>query len=64
MGKPFIVLLSVFLLALIFLFAAEAIARRYSTHFPLIENPISEKGNWKNGKTVGLDWADIQNSSR
>jgi hypothetical protein len=60
MKKLLIVFLSIFLLASTFLFAAEAMARRYITNFPLTENPISEKGNWKNGKTVGLDWADIR----
>ncbi len=32
----------------------------YTTNFPLTENPISENGNWINGKTVGLDWQDVQ----
>lgn len=31
----------------------------YTTNFPLTENPISERGNWESGKTVGLDWAEI-----
>jgi len=31
----------------------------YATNFPLSENPVSERGNWECGKTVGLDWADI-----
>jgi chitodextrinase len=31
----------------------------YSTNFPLTENPISDGGNWINGKTNGLDWADV-----
>lgn len=35
-------------------------ARTYTTKFPLTENPISEGGNWINGKAVGLDWADFQ----
>jgi chitodextrinase len=34
--------------------------RPYSTTFPLTENPISEGGNWINGKMVGLDWNDVQ----
>jgi hypothetical protein len=38
---------------------AEAAARTYSTNFSLIENPISEGGNWINGKTAGLDWANV-----
>jgi hypothetical protein len=32
----------------------------FSTNFPLSENPISENGNWINGATVGLDWANVQ----
>jgi hypothetical protein len=33
-------------------------SRTYTTNFLRTENPISENGNWENGKTVGLDWAD------
>lgn len=33
--------------------------RTYSTSFPLTENPISENGNWINGKVVGLDWHNV-----
>jgi hypothetical protein len=32
----------------------------YSTTFPLLENPISENGNWINGMAVGLDWQNVQ----
>jgi chitodextrinase len=32
----------------------------YSTNFPHTENPISEGGNWINGKAVGLDWLNVQ----
>jgi chitodextrinase len=32
----------------------------YTTTFPNTENPISESGNWINGGTVGLDWANIR----
>jgi chitodextrinase len=32
----------------------------YATAFPLNENPIFENGNWTNGKTNGLDWANVQ----
>ncbi len=39
---------------------SNAPARTYTTTFPLIENPISEKNNWINGKTAGLDWANIR----
>jgi hypothetical protein len=31
----------------------------YSTSFPVTENPVSEGGVWINGKTTGLDWADV-----
>ena len=34
----------------------DAMARSYTTDFPLTENPISEGGNWINGLTVGLDF--------
>jgi hypothetical protein len=34
-------------------------ARTYTTQFPTAENPVSEGGNWTNGKAVGLDWADV-----
>jgi hypothetical protein len=36
--------------------------RVYTTNFPLTENPISESGNWINGKTTGLDWADFSST--
>lgn len=48
-----------FLLVLLFLPGAKAIAGAYTTYFPLTENPISEGGRWINGKTVGLDWANV-----
>jgi len=31
----------------------------YTTNFPHPEKPLSEGGKWLNGKTVGLDWADV-----
>jgi len=34
----------------------------YSTLFPASEKPLSEGGCWINGKTVGLDWADVVTS--
>lgn len=34
----------------------------YTTTFPLTENPISESGNWIDGRTTGLDWGSIQTS--
>ncbi len=33
--------------------------RTYSTGFDLSENPLSENGNWINGKVSGLDWSDV-----
>ena len=39
--------------------AASAGAGTYATVFPAAENPISEGGRWINGKTVGLDWANV-----
>ena len=41
----------------------EVIARTYTTRFPLAENPISENGNWINGKENGLDWADVSTTN-
>jgi hypothetical protein len=35
----------------------------YSTKFPLTEDPISESKRWINGKTTGLDWADVATTS-
>ena len=34
----------------------------YSTSFPGSEKPLSEGGCWIDGKTVGLDWADVETS--
>lgn len=33
--------------------------RTYTTKFTATENPISEGGNWTNGKLTGLDWSDV-----
>jgi hypothetical protein len=33
--------------------------RSYRTRFQLTEDPISEGGLWINGKTEGIDWADV-----
>jgi hypothetical protein len=46
MKKMFIVSLVIFLFVSALLAGAEAIARTYSTNFPLTENPISEGGIW------------------
>jgi hypothetical protein len=34
--------------------------RSYKTNFPLAENPILEGGQWTDGLTNGLDWANVQ----
>lgn len=39
--------------------AATGTHKTYTTKFPLTENPISERGKWINGKSLGLDWADV-----
>ena len=44
--------------------AAEATAATYTTNFPLIENPISEGGDWINGLINGIDWADVATTPR
>jgi len=33
--------------------------RSYRTDFDVDENPISEDGMWLNGRTDGVDWADV-----
>jgi hypothetical protein len=40
----------------------ESTPRIYTTSFSLTENPISENGNWVNGKVVGLDWHNVVTS--
>ncbi len=50
---------TILLLALAVLPVPEAAATTYTTNFPLTENPISEAGNWINGRTVGLDWSNV-----
>src|SRR5436190_946862 len=47
-------------LLLCLLTAGAAWPRSYSTTFALVENPISEGGQWVNGGAQGLDWADVQ----
>ena len=51
--------LSMKYLVVILLLAAVAVAQRYTTNFPLTENPISEGGEWINGGVVGLDWTNL-----
>ncbi len=60
MKRFFTVSLLIFLLALAFLSGSKATARTYSTNFPLIEEPISESGNWINGGTTGFDWYNVR----
>jgi hypothetical protein len=61
MKKLFTVSLVILPLALAFLSGAEAIARTYTTNFPLTENPISESGNWLGGQTAGNNlWGNCQ----
>jgi hypothetical protein len=42
----------------VLLLSSGAIARTYTTNFPLTENPISESGLWINGQADGLLWAN------
>jgi hypothetical protein len=35
------------------------VKRSYRTAFQLDENPMSDGGMWLNGKTDGIDWADV-----
>ena len=37
---------------LVLAFSATVYANTYSTTFPLVENPISESGQWTNGGTT------------
>ena len=39
--------------------AHQSPVRSYSTRFTLDESPISEGGLWVNGRTDGIDWADV-----
>ncbi len=36
----------------------QALARTYTTTFPLNENPLSDGGNWVDGMTTGILWSD------
>jgi hypothetical protein len=36
--------------------------RTYTTSFSAADNPISENGNWVNGKANGIDWSDVETS--
>lgn len=39
---------------------ASGAPRTYTTAFPVIENPISEGGNWINGQAQGVAWANCR----
>ncbi|HLQ76127.1 MAG TPA: hypothetical protein VK210_02170 [Terriglobia bacterium] len=43
--------------------AAPGVRGTYSTNFSVIEDPLSEGGNWINGRKDGLDWADVRTGS-
>jgi hypothetical protein len=45
------------------LFPSLLLARTYDTKFPATENPISENGNWINGKTNGFNWSDVRTTT-
>ena len=54
----------IFLLVLPSFMSAPALqARTFTADFTADEDPISEKGNWANGKTNGIDWSDVRTSS-
>jgi hypothetical protein len=57
--KLLVYFLAIFFVTSGFLSGAEGIAGTYTTNFPLTENPISEGGNWINGRTTGLDWFNV-----
>ncbi len=39
--------------------AAEPTRGTYTSRFQVAENPISERGNWINGRSAGVDWASV-----
>ena len=41
---------------------SSAPVRSYSTSFEATETPISEGGNWRNGRAEGIDWCDCVTS--
>jgi hypothetical protein len=50
-----------FLTILFFLgVVAKMFGATYTSNFPILENPISESGNWINGEVTGLDWANVR----
>src|SRR5579862_7646687 len=44
-------------------FASARKHRTYTTRFRHTEDPISESSNWLNGRTDGLDWANVRTKS-
>ncbi len=50
--------LAAFFVHLAFLSCPNAMALIYTTDFPLSENPLSEGGNWINGKATGILWSN------
>jgi hypothetical protein len=48
------------LTAVLFPHSSPKHATTYSTRFSHTENPISEGGNWTNGKADGVDWFDVE----
>ncbi len=41
----------------------QAVANSYTTNFVATENPISESGNWINGKAKGVDWNNVKTAN-
>lgn len=44
--------------------AQDPLLSAYTTNFPLTEIAISERGRWINGGAVGLDWSNVQTTSK
>jgi len=53
-------LFTILVLELVFVCNVGAQGRTYTTNFPATENPVSQGGNWVNGRAVGLDWSDAR----
>lgn len=52
-----------YILLMVSIFAPAVYSQTYNTNFDAGQNPISESGNWINGKTVGVDWGNVQSKS-
>jgi hypothetical protein len=48
------------ILLFLFMIPAIAVAQTYTTDFNNTENPVSEHGRWRGGKSDGLDWTDVR----